>query len=243
MGAANGTTALQSGENWSSVTAPEPGPPESSSQPSAAQNSTHRRKAKFLDVETAQAILAEPFDEAAEADRAIPLPYITKPDGSRAPLDGVLSVFLTATTLQLLHIPHLADTAIAHMSTATLEKEKILGDIQFRGAISDFHAYKQAIVDGDAEPFVLRVNAADTYGDGNNFELAVSSAAIDVWEAGDLELERRKTRDERVALRTLAEKSLPPSAREIKVLQLYFISVCALVRPASMHQQAIPVLL
>jgi hypothetical protein len=43
-------------------------------------------------------------------------------------------------------------------------------DIQFRGAISDFHAHRALIKAADCDPLVLRSNPDDTYGDGNNFE-------------------------------------------------------------------------
>jgi len=43
-------------------------------------------------------------------------------------------------------------------------------DIQFRGAISDFHAHRALIKAADYDPLVLRSNPDNTYGDGNNFE-------------------------------------------------------------------------
>ncbi len=43
-------------------------------------------------------------------------------------------------------------------------------DIQFRGAISDFHAHRALIKAANYDPLVLRSNPDDTYGDGNNYE-------------------------------------------------------------------------
>lgn len=40
-----------------------------------------------------------------------------------------------------------------------------------RGAISDFHAYKQKIVDADYDPICLMLNEDDVFGDGNNYQV------------------------------------------------------------------------
>ena len=50
-----------------------------------------------------------------------------------------------------------------------VEKEVILHDIQFRGAISDFHASKKGIQKADYDSLLVRYNEEDIYGDGNNF--------------------------------------------------------------------------
>ena len=52
-----------------------------------------------------------------------------------------------------------------------VSKEKLLKDMQFRGAISDFHPIKEHIVSADYDPLLLRSNTDDLYGDGNNFEV------------------------------------------------------------------------
>ena len=52
-----------------------------------------------------------------------------------------------------------------------VSKEKLLKDMQFRGAISDFHPIKEHIVNADYDPLLLRSNDDDLYGDGNNFEV------------------------------------------------------------------------
>lgn len=61
------------------------------------------------------------------------------------------------------------------MRTEYVPKEKLLGDIQFRGAISDFHAIKPQIADADYDPLLIRYNDNDIYGDGNNFEVEMKA--------------------------------------------------------------------
>ena len=175
------------------------------------------RKPQLMDVETAMAILAQPFDEEAEADRPIPDAFVINEDGSKAPLPGVLSVFLTGSTLEILGCGHVGADKQPPVLVCTVSKETILGDVQFRGAISDFHAYKQAVVDSDCDPLVMRLNETDLYGDGNNFEVAVKQEAVDTWGAMETELTRRRARDATIARRKLAQKSLPTSKLQIKV--------------------------
>ena len=199
-----------------------PAPPSAEQQQPEAPSAPakRRKKMELMDVDTARAVLAEPFDEAAEADQPIPELFTQLEDGSKAPLPGVMSLFITSTSLELLKCPELVGTAVPHGASAEMSKDVIMGDIQFRGAISDFYAFKQQISEADAEMLVLRVNAADVYGDGNNFELILSSHALEVGKAVERELERRAVRDEKIARRRLAEKSLPLSARDIKVRSL-----------------------
>lgn len=52
-----------------------------------------------------------------------------------------------------------------------VSKEKLVKDMQFRGAISDFHPIKEHILKADYDPLLLRSNEDDLYGDGNNFEV------------------------------------------------------------------------
>ena len=217
-----------------------PPPAEQQQAEAPAGPSKPRKKMELMDIDTARAVLAEPFDEAAEADQPIPELFTRLADGSKAPLPGVISLFITSTSLELLKCPELVGTAVAHGTSAEMSKDVIMGDIQFRGAISDFYAFKQQISEADAEMLVLRVNAADAYGDGNNFELILSSHALDLGKAVQRELERRAVRDEKIARRRLAEKSMPLSARDIKARPLAFTrtaSVChvllgALSRPS-----------
>lgn len=44
-----------------------------------------------------------------------------------------------------------------------------------RGAISDFYAYKQKILDADYDPLCIQVNEDDVFGDGNNFQVCGTS--------------------------------------------------------------------
>lgn len=53
-----------------------------------------------------------------------------------------------------------------------VSKEKLVKDMQFRGAISDFHPIKEHIMKSDYDPLLLRTNEDDLYGDGNNFEVS-----------------------------------------------------------------------
>eukprot|EP00892_Ulva_mutabilis_P003077 jgi/Ulvmu1/12770/UM096_0012.1 len=190
-------------------------PPAPSSAPDKPRKS--RRKTEVMDIATAKAVLAEPFDENAEADRPIPALFKQHPDGSAAPLDGILSMFLTSTTLDIVKCPQLAGQDVPHGTSAVISKDVLMGDIQFRGAISDFYAFKAAIAESDLDGLLLRVNATDVYKDGNNFELVVSQAAGDVSKKVAEEIERRRLRDARIARRQLAVRSLPLSARDIKI--------------------------
>lgn len=52
-----------------------------------------------------------------------------------------------------------------------ISKEKLIKDMQFRGAISDFHPIKEHIIYADYDPLLMRSNVDDLYGDGNNFEV------------------------------------------------------------------------
>jgi WD40 repeat protein len=68
-----------------------------------------------------------------------------------------------------------------------VSKETLLGDIQYRGAISDFTIVKKQISKADYDELLIRYNEDDVYGDGNNFELAVTKAAAEVFEAREAE--------------------------------------------------------
>ena len=61
----------------------------------------------------------------------------------------------------------------------TVTKSTLLGDIQYRGAISDFTVVKKAIEDADYDDILVRYNEDDIYGDGNNFELALMKTVAD----------------------------------------------------------------
>ena len=58
---------------------------------------------------------------------------------------------------------------------AYVSRDKLAHDIQFRGAISDFHPIKNAVLGADYDPLMLRSNPDDVYGDGNNFEVCTAA--------------------------------------------------------------------
>jgi hypothetical protein len=178
-----------------------------------------KKRQKLLDIDTAEAILAEPFDAELEADREIELCYIQNADGTKSPMPGVISAFLTATTMDILGCSGLGSNKSPPLLFCSVSKDAILADIQFRGAISDLHAFRQAIIESDCDTLVFHMNETDMFGDGNNVEVAVAKSAADRWTAIDSELERRHIRDERIELRKLAKRSLPASKREIQVPQ------------------------
>ena len=68
-----------------------------------------------------------------------------------------------------------------------VSKETLLGDIQYRGAISDFTIVKKQISKADYDELLIRYNEEDVYGDGNNFELAVTKAAAEAFETQEAE--------------------------------------------------------
>lgn len=82
----------------------------------------------------------------------------------------------SGTTLGLVGV----EDALAAQTGATVpmtyvSKEKLMKDMQFRGAISDFHPIKEHIVNAVYDPLLLRSNVDDLYGDGNNFEVPSST--------------------------------------------------------------------
>lgn len=123
---------------------------------------------------------------------------------------------LAGTTCEILGLSHLGSGRRPPALSAAIARDTVLADIQFRGAISDLHAFRQALVESPCESLVFRINESDTYGDGNNFEVAASAAAVDAWARGSAELERRAAREARKELRRMAEKALPKSRRPHK---------------------------
>jgi hypothetical protein len=59
-----------------------------------------------------------------------------------------------------------------------VSKEALLKDIQFRGAISEFHRLKSVIQGTDLDPILLRLAPANAYADGSNFEVVCLYSAI-----------------------------------------------------------------
>lgn len=152
----------------------------------------------------------------------LPLPYALNEEGKPIPLPGVESIFCTASTLEILGLTALGTTVPGEYGPEVVKqlpvsKEVLLHDIQFRGAISDLAIIKQKIIDADYDPVVLRLNADDVYGDGNNIEVVCVKAAIEVWEAIDLEILKRRlwaaTADQRMA----AEKAAARVAKKLRL--------------------------
>lgn len=82
------------------------------------------------------------------------------------------------TTLKLVGI----DDMGPELLLKRVDKEVIVKDIQFRGAISDFSVAKKEITKADYDNLLVRYNEDDIYGDGNNFEVAVLQSVADAWE-------------------------------------------------------------
>lgn len=143
----------------------------------------------------------------------LPEPFARNEEGKPIPLPDVESVFLTGTTVELVGLKGLGPGNV--MGTVT--REALLGDIQFRGAISDFHAIKAKIQGADYDPLYIRFNEDDTYGDGNNYEVALSRTAADTWRGIQEEAERRARLLELEAAHAAAEKAKPRSKRVRKV--------------------------
>ncbi|KAF6260876.1 WD40-repeat-containing domain protein [Scenedesmus sp. NREL 46B-D3] len=93
------------------------------------------------------------------------------------------SLFLQGGTLQALGLSGLSSKS--GQLTAAVPREKLLADIQFQGAISDFHCLKDALKAADYDDVLLRANDDDAFGDGNNFEVAVTKAAAAAWQQAD----------------------------------------------------------
>lgn len=65
-----------------------------------------------------------------------------------------------------------------------IPREVVEKDMQFRGAISDFHPIKAALQGADYDPLMLVINEDDYFKDGNNVMIAVKKAAVDVSTRG-----------------------------------------------------------
>ena len=79
----------------------------------------------------------------------------------------------TGTTLGLIAVEEALAAQNAGAPMTYVSREKLMKDMQFRGAISDFHPVKEHILKADYDPLLLRSNVDDLYGDGNNFEACV----------------------------------------------------------------------
>ncbi|KAK9820498.1 hypothetical protein WJX72_010908 [[Myrmecia] bisecta] len=134
---------------------------------------------------------AQPEDTSSPSgqEAELPLPYAVSTSGRKEPLPGVQSIFLTGTTIEIIGLQALAGDGRGMLY---VPKEKLLKDVQFRGAISDFHPIRDKIQGADCDPVLIKSNPEDLYGDGNNFEIACSRAAADTWEFIEAETVRRQ---------------------------------------------------
>ena len=145
----------------------------------------------------------------------IPDPYELDPEtGKKLPLPGVESVFLTGTTTEILGISHLGSGKEGGKLMDWISKEKILNDIQFRGAISDLYNLKARLQEADLDPILVRVNEEDIYGDQNNFEVALIQDAADRWSFIDQESVRRAKLASDELLRVAIERAKPRSQKK-----------------------------
>ncbi|GAX83067.1 hypothetical protein CEUSTIGMA_g10493.t1 [Chlamydomonas eustigma] len=144
----------------------------------------------------------------------LPLPYALNEDGRKIPLHGVESIFLTGSTVEIIGITHLGGDKEGGKLADFVYKEKILQDIQFRGAISDFHVIKTKVLESDFDPLLIKINEEDAYGDGNNFELVLSKEVADVWNYIEEETARRQQLRIDEELRAAIERAKPRSQKK-----------------------------
>lgn len=145
-------------------------------------------------------------------DIVIPVGYVENEDGTKSPLNGVLSIFVTETTKKIVGIEDLGiDNPMME-----IERSVILEDIRFRGVISDFDPLKKELNASKLEMLIVQHNEDDIYGDGNNLEVCVSEEAAKVW--GEiLELTRQKQElIKKIADREAAEKASGKKRRKKK---------------------------
>ena len=109
-------------------------------------------------------------------------------------------------TVEIVGLSHLGKDKEGGKMADFVSKEKLLNDIQFRGAISDFYVSKAKIMDADYDPLFIKINEDDIYGDGNNFELVLLKEASEVWTYIEEETIRRRKLLEDEKLRAIIEK-------------------------------------
>lgn len=135
---------------------------------------------KFAALEAAAAPAAGSAEDEGEAEpEAEPEPVFTLNEdelfGEGSANDvpaGYESLFLTAATLKIVEID---ESAAQQGMLVLVNRQKVLDDIQFRGAISDFTAAKKQIEKLDSEMMAMLYNPNDKFGDGNNWVLVLSA--------------------------------------------------------------------
>ena len=160
----------------------------------------------------ADAPVEDDFPEIDPATIVIPLPYLENEDGTKAPLAGVQSIFVTDSTKKIVGCEELGP----NNPQMKVKKSVILEDIRFRGAISDFKVIQKDLEDSPMDEIIFRHNEDDTYGDGNNLEVCVGPEANSVWEKIAEATELKARAEKRIADRIAAEKAIPKSKRKKK---------------------------
>lgn len=118
------------------------------------------------------------------------------------------------TTVELVGLQHLGTgEGKTGQLVDYVSKEKILGDIQFRGAISDFYVLKQKILDADYDPLLIKINEDDIYGDGNNWQVVLGGEAAKTWAYIEEETARRQQLALDEKLREQIERMKPRSQK------------------------------
>ncbi len=136
-------------------------------------------------------------------DIVIPLSYIENEDGSKSPLKGVLSIFVTETTKKIVNI----DSIGPEKPMMKIAKSVVMEDIRFRGVLSDFEPVKKELEKSKLEEFILQHNEDDIYGDGNNLEVCTSEESAGLW-SDILELtEKKAALIQKIAEREAKEKA------------------------------------
>ena len=150
-------------------------------------------------------------------DIVIPLAYVESEDGTKAPLKGVLSIFVTETTKKIVGI----ETIGPEKPMMRLEKAVVMEDIRFRGVLSDFEPIKKELNASPLESFILQHNEDDIYGDGNNLEVCVGERAAAIWSE-ILELQEKKALlIKKIEEREAADKAAGKKKKKKKKKRVY----------------------
>ena len=112
--------------------------------------------------------------------------------GENVPPPGVIPLFLTGTTQEIFHIKADEDVTAAE-PIKMVSKADILADVQFRGAISDFHPAKEGIVKYKGDEIFVVLDDDSIFGE--NFYICVTEEAIAEMK-GRIEAAKAKPADE-----------------------------------------------
>lgn len=97
------------------------------------------------------------------------------------------AVLLAGSTLESLGLAQLSAASPNGSRSVVLQVQlsALLADIQFQGAISDWHCLREELRACKLEALAVRSVLDDAYGDGSNVEVALSSEAEAAWAAAD----------------------------------------------------------